>query len=330
LRSFAPFELYSTAVQIDPSKPLMPISHPRVYSIYLAKQQGRSATLGLAEDTWSLSERLMTEEAFLDAAYDIDQERQQMFFDALERVKHGMIACVFDAPDRIQHMFWRFGDESHPARGADAGRSDANRHVIRDMYARMDKLVGRTIAALDDQTTLVVMSDHGFNPFRRGVDLNAWLREQGYLQLKESVSMSNRSYLAEVDWSQTRAYALGLAGIFINQRGRESQGIVTAGPETQQLVGELCARLTGLSDANNGHSAIAVHKAAPREKSIVGRTSMRRRTSLWATMSGIASRGTRRSGCSGRRSFPTTQRPGAAIIASIPPWCRAYCSPIRS
>jgi predicted AlkP superfamily phosphohydrolase/phosphomutase len=243
----------------------MPISHPKIYSIYLAKQQGRFATLGLAEDTWSLSEGLMSEEAFLEAAYDIDQERQQMFFDALARVGHGLVACVFDAPDRIQHMFWRFADELHPARGSDLSRVEANRHVIRNMYARMDELVGKTISSIDDQTALVVMSDHGFKPFRRGVDLNAWLRDHGYLRLKDGTSTSTRSYLADMDWSQTRAYAVGLAGIFINLRGRESQGIVAPGAEAQRLVRELCHALTGLSDTHNGSAAVAIHEAVPRE-----------------------------------------------------------------
>ena len=265
LRSFTPFEMYATAVQIDPGKPLMPISHPKVYSIYLAKQQGRFATLGLAEDTWSLSEGLMSEEAFLKAAYDIDEERQQMFFDSLQRVKRGLIACVFDAPDRIQHMFWRFGDESHPARGSNVSRIDANRHVIRDMYVRMDKLVGKTISSIDDETALVVMSDHGFKPFRRGVDLNAWLRDHGYLTLNGNAVNSDRSYLADVDWSQTKAYAVGLAGIFINLRGRESQGIVAQGAESQQLVRDLCNGLTGLMDTDNAQSAVAIHEAVPRE-----------------------------------------------------------------
>jgi len=265
LRRFAPFELYATAVQIDPGKPLMPISHPKVYSIYLANQQGRFATLGLAEDTWSLSEGLMSEEAFLEAAYDIHHERQLMFFDTLRRVRNGLVMCVFDAPDRIQHMFWRFHDESHPAGGVDHTRIEAHRHVIREMYVRMDELVGKTISSINNETALIVMSDHGFKPFRRGVDLNAWLRDHGYLKLKGAVKVSYRRYLADVDWSQTRAYAVGLAGIFINLRGRESHGIVAPGAESQRLVRELCESLTGLRDEEMGHDAIAIHEALPRE-----------------------------------------------------------------
>ena len=75
------------------------------------------------------------------------------------------------------------------------------------------------------------MSDHGFKSFRRGVDLNAWLRDNGYLKLKDGATTSDTVYLADVDWSGTRAYAIGLAGIFINQQGREAQGIVGEGEE---------------------------------------------------------------------------------------------------
>ena len=258
-----PFELYCTPIQIDPDRPVMPISHPRVYSVYLAKQLGAFATLGLAEDTWSLSERLMGEDAFLKMAYDIDDERKNMFFDSLSRVSRGLVVCVFDAPDRIQHMFWRFHEKDHPARDADEAKNEAYRHTIRDMYQRMDELVGRTMATISEDTALVVMSDHGFKPFRRGVDLNAWLFANGYLKLKEGATYSDKTYLADIDWSGTKAYGLGLAGIFINQKGRESEGIVAPGKETKELVKTLCAKFTGLRDLENNE--VAVEQAVARE-----------------------------------------------------------------
>lgn len=258
-----PFAMYCTPLQIDPNKPVMPISHPRVYSIYLAKQLGPYATLGLAEDTWSLSEGVMDEDSFLEQAYDIDQERQRMFFDALARVRRGMITCVFDAPDRIQHMFWRFHDEGHPALPADGRKNGAHRHTIRDMYTRMDELVGRTMEAVDQDTALMVMSDHGFKPFRRGVDLNAWLLANGYLKLKGEQTTSDNAYLEDVDWEHTKAYAIGLAGIFINQKGREAQGVVADGKEKKELVRELCDRLSHLPDQEQNEEAI--HEAVARE-----------------------------------------------------------------
>ena len=261
----APFEMYCTSIQIDPDKPVMPISHPAVYSSYLARQEGPFATLGLAEDTWSLSEGLMCEDAFLRQAYDIHDERETMFFDTLQKVRSGMVVCVFDGPDRIQHMFWRFLEDHHPAR-TDSTNSHPN--SIRDMYVRMDKLVGKTMQQVGDDTTLIVMSDHGFTSFRRSVDLNAWLLEQGHLTLKDGAQTSNRIYLADVDWSQTRAYAIGLAGIFINEQGRESQGIVPPGERKQKLVSQIAQSLTGIVDPDCGQ--VAVHEAMPRDEVYCG------------------------------------------------------------
>lgn len=185
-----------------------------------------------------------------------------MFFDTLSRVRKGVVVCVFDAPDRIQHMFWRFQEAGHPALAAVNQPLDAHRHTIPKMYARMDELVGRTMAELDDGTALFVMSDHGFKSFRRGVDLNAWLRDRGYLFLNDDLPTTERPYLADVDWSRTRAYAIGLAGIFVNQKGREAEGIVSE-RERRQLVSELSDQLTGLLDVDRDEPAI--HQAMPRE-----------------------------------------------------------------
>jgi predicted AlkP superfamily phosphohydrolase/phosphomutase len=254
------FEMYCTPVQIDPRRPVMPISHPPGYCGYLARQTGTFATLGLAEDTWALSQGRLDEEAFLAQAYDIDEERRRMFFDALRRVRRGLVVCVFDGPDRIQHMFWRFIDERHPAR---RGGPDGSVHarVIPEMYRRMDELVGRTLDAIDRGAVLLVISDHGFKSFRRCVDVNRWLLENGYLALKRS-SGAPRQYLADVDWGRTRAYGLGLAGIFLNLRGRERQGIVAPG-DAAALGREICRCLTGLRDPQTGETAI--REATPRE-----------------------------------------------------------------
>jgi predicted AlkP superfamily phosphohydrolase/phosphomutase len=253
-----PFEMYCTPIQIDPRRPVMPISHPRVFSTYLACLMGSYATLGFAEDTWALSEGRLDEAAFLTQAYDIHEERERMFFDALKRVHRGTVVCVFDGPDRIQHMFWRFIDEEHPAHNGDAA---ANREVIDKMYERMDGLVGRTLQALDDDSVLVVMSDHGFKSFRRCVDLNRWLSDNGYLALTDPAAGS-KTYLGGVDWSRTRAYALGLAGIFLNIKGRERSGIVEPG-EAAALARQIADKLTGLKDPDTGE--IAVQEARPRE-----------------------------------------------------------------
>lgn len=258
------FELYVTPLQIDPEKPALPISHPRVFSTYLAKAQGPFATMGLAEDTWAHNERILQDPGFLHQCVEADQEREVMFFDALAKTKRGLVACVFDGTDRVQHMFWRYLDPQHPARTGFGVQRLTN--AIREHFERMDALVGRAVDACGEDSLLLVISDHGCKSFRRGVDLNRWLINNGYMKLQEPPA--GRKYLATVDWSQTRAYALGLSGIHLNLQGRERQGIVQEGPEADGLREELCAKLTGLTDEHC--RATAVNKAYNTRKCYAG------------------------------------------------------------
>ena len=92
----------------------MPVGYPSVYSVYLAKKQGPFATLGLAEDTWALNEGVINDDHFIQQCLDMDREREAMFFDALDKVPRGLVACVFDGTDRLQHTFWRDIDERAP------------------------------------------------------------------------------------------------------------------------------------------------------------------------------------------------------------------------
>ncbi|SPE24873.1 Type I phosphodiesterase/nucleotide pyrophosphatase [Acidobacteriia bacterium SbA2] len=248
-------ELYVSPVNIDPGHPALPISHPLIYSVYLAKLLGPYATLGLAEDTWALSEGVLDDEAFLKQCYLIHDERERMFFDALEKTPRGLCACVFDATDRIQHMFWRYLDPNHPAVNSETDRRRFG-GVIEDLYRRADDLVGRILERLGDDGVLIVVSDHGFNSFARGMNVNSWLWRNGYLALKDGVGRSGE-WFENVDWEHTRAYALGLNGLYINQRGRESGGIVAPGEETRSLKRELQEKLQALTDPSTGSAPIA-------------------------------------------------------------------------
>lgn len=235
-------ELYATPVEIDPEAPALPISHPRYYAVYLAKLLGSFATLGMAEDTWALNEGAIDEDAFLAQAKSIQREREAMFFAALERTRSGVLACVFDTTDRVQHMFFRH---------LDGGPRAA---VIGDLYRDMDRLVGETLERIDSNTALFVLSDHGFCGFKRGVNLNSWLLDNGYLALVDGRAAGGE-YFDGIDWSRTRAYTFGLGGLYLNLRGREADGIV--GPEpAEALKRELISKLTGLCDTATGEVAI--------------------------------------------------------------------------
>jgi len=254
LKALTPhLELYVSPVNIDPSRPALPISHPLIYSVYLAKLFGPYATLGLAEDTWALNEGILDEEAFLKQCYLIHEERERIFFDALEKTPRGVCACVFDATDSIQHMFWRFLDASHPAVNSETDSRFGG--VIEALYRRMDDLVGRILNQIGDGVLLVV-SDHGFKSFARGVNVNSWLWRNGYLALKDGVERSGE-WFADVDWERTRAYALGLNGLYVNQQGRERGGIVPPGEETRSLKRELQEKLQALVDPQTGRTPIA-------------------------------------------------------------------------
>ncbi len=248
--------LYLSPIAIDPEKPALPISHPTFYAPYLAKLLGEFSTLGLAEDTWALNERVIDEDAFLEQAEQICTEREAMFESALERTKKGVVACVFDTPDRVQHMFYRYLEPSHPAHRANGNSIDRYSSTVEDLYVRMDGIVGKTLRHVDDDTVIFVLSDHGFKSFQRGVNVNAWLEQEGYLTAREGAR--DEGYLRGIDWSQTKAYSFGLAGIYLNIEGRESAGVVPR-DEADDLRKEICAKLSGLRDEER--NATAVHRA---------------------------------------------------------------------
>ena len=247
------FHLYVTPLNIDPEHPAMPISHPGYYATYLAKLIGPYATLGLAEDTWGLSEGAIDEAAFLKQSYDIHQEREKMFFASLDRLRQGTLVSVFDITDRVQHMFWRFLEKDHPA---NKGKNDfdAYRGTLEELYKNMDEMVGRVMRRTRKGDVLMVLSDHGFKSFQRGVNLNSWFLKNGYLALKDGAPESG-AWFQDVDWSRTKAFALGLGGMFLNMKGREGKGIVEPS-EAQRLKKEIISKLNGLMDVEKGNVAI--------------------------------------------------------------------------
>jgi hypothetical protein len=247
--------LYMTPIHIDPENPAMPISHPKVYAIYLAKKQGKYATLGLAEDTWSLNNRVIDEKVFFDQAISICEERETMFLDAVKQLKSGLVTTVFDTTDRVQHMFYRYLDPTHPA---NAGKDTEQwKDAIAQVYERADALLGKVWHLVDDPNTVfMAISDHGFTNFRRGVNINSWLRDNGYLYLKDENATTSGEWFEGIDWTRTKAFALGLTGIFINRAGREKSGIVAEGAEYRELVKELAAKLEKMIDPMTGKGCV--------------------------------------------------------------------------
>ncbi|MBS2034952.1 alkaline phosphatase family protein [bacterium] len=220
--------LYATPVQLDPERPVLGLSYPSFFSAVLSLLHGPYATCGLAEDTGAREDGVLSEAQFLRQCYDIHQERKQQFFHLLKRTPRGLCAAVFDGPDRIQHMCV---NQQEP---------------MEQLYAEMDELVGQTRACMKPGEVLIVLSDHGFKPFQRAVDVNAWLAQQGYLKYEPG---------GQILWKQTQAVALGLAGIHLNLRGRQSQGWVEF-EQAEQLKASIRQGLLALVDPATGQKPL--------------------------------------------------------------------------
>jgi predicted AlkP superfamily phosphohydrolase/phosphomutase len=263
-----PLRLFASPVQFDPEGPAFPLSHPWDYAGELQRAIGPFATLGLAEEHNGLTNGRFDEAIFLNHCLDIMHERRAMMHYELERHDRGLFYCLFATPDRIQHMFWRFGEPDHPANRGEPPSPEMAR-VIREVYQRCDDIVGEVREYVDDDTLLMVLSDHGFSSFQREVHLNRWLHQEGYLALQAGVEPGEEAgdLLSKVDWGRTSAYALGLGGLYLNLKGREGEGWVGES-EAVALKQEIATRLMGLRDRVRGCST--VRSIVPRENAYSG------------------------------------------------------------
>ena len=258
-------ELYASPVNFDPEFPLYPISTPAGFAGDLAWRNGLYHTTGMVEDHAGLNNERISEAAFLDQCATAWREREAMMTSSLESFDAGLFYCLFDTPDRIQHMFWRYGEPDHPAhRGKPPDPEFAG--VIEECYLHCDAVVGKALEATDDKTLLIVLSDHGFGSFQRGVHLNTWLHDNGYLALRDGMSPGEEAgdLLRHVDWRRTRAYALGLSGIYLNLQGREGQGAVSA-DESDEIKKSIARGLAGLRDQERD-GQVAIRGVKPREE----------------------------------------------------------------
>ena len=270
LRQIEPtFELYASPINFDPEAPLFPISTPPEYSGEIQARLGTYYTAGMPEDHDGLIYGRFDEAAYWDQCAIVLRERERMMIDELERFTEGLFFCLFDTPDRLQHMFWRFREHDHPA-NQNNGLNVEMACAIEEHYRALDTIVGKAMEYADDQTLFIALSDHGMNGFQRGLNLNTWLYDNGFLSLKNGAipgEEGNGDFFRNVDWSHTKAYALGLAGIFLNLKGRESSGVVSP-DEAAALKADIAKGLTGLRDPQN--RKVAVRSVLTREQVYTG------------------------------------------------------------
>jgi predicted AlkP superfamily phosphohydrolase/phosphomutase len=255
-------QLYISPVNWKPDNPPVPMSHPESFAGELFERIGHYRTLGWAEATWPLNEGRMDEQTFMDDLYRAFDDRAQVILSRLTAREWDLMVGVIESTDRVQHMMWRLIDPSHPM--YDGALAKKYGDAIERVYRRADGFIGEIVGRLDPGTPVLVVSDHGFHSWRKAVNLNTWLVQHGYMKLQGERPVDKKlddlfgggTFWENVDWSGTRAYAMGIGQIYFNLRGRESRGIVSPGAEAKQLADELSARLLTMTDPEDGKPII--------------------------------------------------------------------------
>lgn len=258
VRSLDPLEILADPVQIDPRDAWFPVTTPEGLGKELWHRDGPFETIGWQEQTFARNDRFQDDRYFLRDLLQ-DMERGQVtLLKELHRPQPGdgtparLVFAWVTATDRACHEFWRYRDPGHPAH--DPHAELAGQDPIGIVFRKMDDMVGRVRAALDPGDTLLICSDHGFLTWRWAVKVNQWLVDHGYLVLRRAADPKGLGPFYTfapgpdvVDWSKTRAFALGLGQIYLNLEGRDATGIV---PPSQKrtLMEEIRAKLLKLEN----------------------------------------------------------------------------------
>ena len=248
------FRLYVSPINIDPLDPGdQRITEPPVFVNDNSDELGLFYTTGFQEDHKALSNGIFTDDEFRRQADYVLAERLNLLQYALDQYDDGFLFFYFSSTDLQSHMFWWDSDGKHPVRSADTAQSCHT--VIKDLYKRLDSVVGDLMQRFGDDATILVMSDHGFAHFSRQFNLNTWLRDNGYVQPAECRSLIS-DFRNPVDWGRTTAYGLGLNSLYLNLRGRERDGVVEP-DQRDALLSEISEKLLAVRDPANGKPVIA-------------------------------------------------------------------------
>ncbi len=256
LLSIDPLRVYLSPLNYAPARPFAAISAPVDFAGALAAALGPYKTVGWSEDTSALNAERTDEQSFLD---DLDQTMNEVRASTLAELARPdwqLLISVFTQTDRVAHMFYRFLDPAHPR--YDAVLAARFGDAVLRVYQRMDAVVGEVLERMGPETTLLVLSDHGFHSYRTGLNVNTWLRDRGYLVQQPGMPGAKKEdFFPGVDWTKTRAYALGTGQIYVNLRGREGRGIVAPGAEYDALLHAIARGLEAEVDPATGERFVA-------------------------------------------------------------------------
>lgn len=247
------FELYASPLNLDPSNPVMPISTPPDFAAELAEKDGPYYTQGMPEDTKALESGVLGRDQFLQQVRTAHDEMVAQYQRLLADWRSGLLFLYFGTADLTQHTMMDTLDPTHPRWDPEVSPKYAD--VIPATYALFDDFLGYVLEHAPEDALVVVMSDHGFTSWRRAFALNTWLSQNGYLKLTDPQAALSAKLFGAVDWSGTKAYGLGINGLYVNLQGREKDGVV---PESQRLalMRELKEKLLAVVDPKTGQPAI--------------------------------------------------------------------------
>lgn len=257
--------LYLSPIQFDPENlpPILDLTTPASFIDDLTGHFGLFKTIGWEIDTWSIDNGTIPEEVFMEDVRQTVAKSREILMGLLARDDWDVLVEYLEFTDRVQHMMFRHFDPKHPLYTPEGAAKWGG--TILESYQLMDAIVGEVAQKMPPDTVLMVVSDHGFASFRRGMNYNTWLARNGYMRLTGEDSerknledlFDQGDFFENVDWSQTRAYALGLGQIYVNLAGREAKGIVQPGEEYRRLVAEIKAGLEAFVDAETGERPVA-------------------------------------------------------------------------
>ena len=248
------FRLYVSPINVNPVDPAIQISEPKDFVKEAGKTLGPFYTTGFQEDYNARKNGLFDDGEYLRQANMVLEERLALFEYAVDDYDDGVLFFYFSSSDLQSHMFWWTSDAQHPIRSDDEAKKYFGH--VKNLYQKLDKVIGDVTDRYGSRATVFVMSDHGFANFGTQFNLNSWLRELGYLGPPECSSI-----LSDCDWSLTSAYGLGINGLYLNLKGREPNGIVERGAKKEELLQELTERLEAVTDANGDRVIRGVYRS---------------------------------------------------------------------
>lgn len=248
--------LYASPINIDPSKPASNVTEPADFIENISKELGLFYTTGFQEDHKALSNGIFTDGEYIRQAEMVLNERVRLLDYAMDNYDDGLLFFYFSSTDMQAHMLWWDSDEKHPTRSAEDAKQCFGH--LKGIYKRMDSVLGNILKRYDEKATVMVLSDHGFANFRRQFNINTWLKENGYIQKSNATNV-----LVDVEWSLTKAYGMGINGLYINEKGREKYGIVNPGAEKEELLQELIGKLEAVRDTDG---SVVISKVSRADK----------------------------------------------------------------